>query len=529
MKSMSWGIGFLLLTLAFGATAGVQSAHLDFPLTDGAYYFEQAQRWALSGVRPDREWSPLFVIGYGIHHWIFPGGDPLRLYLVHRLLVLYSVVFLFWVLSRKLFSEPVALLLALGLLGHGGVLYDYPVVHVAGLGVILVLLVGCLFAKNDGTLPVLMGLSCLGIWIRPEILFILIGMSVALIPKLFARRRRLGGMPSWGTLAICILISLAVFALSSPPSASSRSFDAFSQRYGWAKIRAEAGSLHRGHMDQQRRLEEDFGRAESIVGAAAANPGAFLNHVAGNVVGIGRELPWIFFPGPQRDYWVPLLFMGMLVLLLEGGAPVQLPGLFYVISGSAAAGAVGVALLLEPAAHYLMPAIPLVLLGGTLLLKRVIGVLPDWRPPFPTGGFLTVAGAGFVLLTFLLIPAAPFEERQVVTLAEAMAEERSEPGPIRVQAFSSLSYCSFLRARGITCQGIPIELLRNRNELASFLLVEEVNVLVADDFLRQFYLDSSSPVLGIFEDAPHEFGFEKKLEVAEGFLGRATLYIRSGG
>ena len=63
MKSMSGLISFLLLTTAFGVIAGVQSLHLDFPLTDGAYYFDRAHLFATSGTRPDREWSPLFVIG----------------------------------------------------------------------------------------------------------------------------------------------------------------------------------------------------------------------------------------------------------------------------------------------------------------------------------------------------------------------------------------------------------------------------------------------------------------------------------
>ena len=168
MKSMSGLISFLLLTTAFGVIAGVQSLHLDFPLTDGAYYFDRAHLFAASEIRPDREWSPLFVIGYGIHHWIFPSGYPLLLYLTHRLLVLYAVLFLFWLLSRRLFPEPLALLLSIGFLGHGTLLYDYPVVHVAGVGVLLVLLLGAFSPRTPGVLPILLGLSCLGIWVRPR-------------------------------------------------------------------------------------------------------------------------------------------------------------------------------------------------------------------------------------------------------------------------------------------------------------------------------------------------------------------------
>ncbi len=172
MKSMSGLISLLLLTTAFGVVVGVQSLSLDFPLTDGAYYFDHAQSFAVSGLRPDREWSPLFVIGYGIQHLIFPSGDPLLLYLTHRLLVLYVVVLLFWALSRKLFPEPLALLLSLGFLGHGTVLFDFTVVHVAGVGVILVLLLGAFSPRTPGVVPILLGLAFLGVWIRPEYLFV---------------------------------------------------------------------------------------------------------------------------------------------------------------------------------------------------------------------------------------------------------------------------------------------------------------------------------------------------------------------
>ena len=86
MKSMSGLISLLLLTTAFGLIVGVQSLYLDFPQNDGAYYFDRAQSFATSGIRPDRASSPLFVIGYGIYHRIFPSGYPLPLYLTHRLL-----------------------------------------------------------------------------------------------------------------------------------------------------------------------------------------------------------------------------------------------------------------------------------------------------------------------------------------------------------------------------------------------------------------------------------------------------------
>ena len=101
-------------------------------------------------------------------------------------------------------------------------------------------------------------------------------------------------------------------------------------------------------------------------------------------------------------------------------------------------------------------------------------------------------------------------------------------GTIRIQGFSSLSYCAYLRAKGHPCDQVPIEPTRNRSELSAFLRVKEVNAVVVDDYLRQFYEDSSSAVLREFEDAPQQFGFEARLETEGGLLGKAALYVRSG-
>ena len=530
MKSMSGLISFLLLTTAFGVIAGVQSLHLDFPLTDGAYYFDRAHLFATSGIRPDREWSPLFVIGYGIHHWIFPSGHPLLLYLTHRLLVLYAVVLLFWVLSRRLFPEPLALLLSLGFLGHGTLLFDYPVVHVAGVGVILVLLLGTFSPRTPGMLPILLGLSFLGIWVRLENLAVLAALGILVLKKVLTHRRQLGGIQAWGTLAICLLISLAVSALSYRTTGSNRSFEAFSQCFAWSEIQASGGSLRSGHLDYAQRVEEVFGEADSITEATLANPRAFLGHVAGNVPGLLKESLWVFLPGPDRSPWVPLLFLLLLFVFLQPGTSVPTTSLFWVISGAGGVASLAVGLVLEPSPHYLLPATPLVMVAGTLLLKKGREALPDWKQFSRAGGrlHLAVIVAACAVLTFFLIPRGPHREKQVAKLSEALAVEAPDLGTIRVQAFSSLSYCAYLRAKGHRCQEVAVEPTRNATELSAFLRVEEINALVVDDFLRQFYEDSNSAVLREFEAAPQRFGFEARLEAEGDFLGKATLYVQGG-
>ncbi len=483
-----------------------------------------------SDVRPDREWSPLFVIGYGIQHWIFPSGNPLLLYLMHRLLVLYVVVLLFWVLSRKLFPEPLALLLCIGFLGHTTVLHDFPVVHVAGVGVILVLLLGALAPRTPGIVLILLGLSFLGIWIRPENLFVLAALAVLVVGKAWTSRRQLGGMQSGATLAICLLISLAVFALSSAPAGSNRSFEAFSQGFAWSEIQASGGSPKSGHLDYAQRVGEVFGEVDSIAQAALANPRAFLGHVAGNLPGLVKESPWVFLPAPDRSQWAPVLFLLLLLALLRPGTPVPTTPLFWMISGAGVVASLTVALVLAPVALSLLPATPLVMVAGTLLLKKAREVFPDWKQFSQVGRRLRLAVivAAFVALTLLLIPRDIHLEKQVVKLSEALVVESPNLGTIRIQGFSSLSYCAYLRAKGHPCQRVAIEPTRNSSELSAFLHVKEVNAVVVDDYLRQFYEDSNSTVLREFEAAPQQFGFKARLETEGGLLGKATRYVPGG-
>ena len=530
MRSMSGLISLLLLTTAFGVIVGVQSLYLDFPLADGAYYFDRAQLFATSGVRPDREWSPLFVIGYGIQHLIFPSGHPLLLYLTHRLLVLYVVVLLFWVLSRKLFSEPLALLLSIGFLGHAAVLYDFTVVHVAGVGVILVLLLGAFSPKTLGMVPILLGVAFLGIWIRQEYLFVLAVLGALVLKQAFTARRQLGGMQAGAILAICLLISLAVSALSSTPPGSNRSFDVFSQRFARLEIQASGGSPKSGHLDYAQRIGEVFGEADSITAAALANPRAFLGHVRDNVPRLLKESPWVFLPAPDRSQWAPVLFLLLLLVLLQPGTSVPTTPLFWVISGAGVVASLAVGLVLEPVSIYLLPATSLVMVAGTLLLGKARGVLPDWKQFSQVGSRLRFAVilAAFVALTLLLIPQDIHLEKQVVKLSEALVEEAPNLGTIRVQGFSSLSYCAYLRAQGHPCDRVPIELTRNSSELSAFLRVKEINAVVVDDYLRQFYEDSNSAVLREFEAAPQQFGFEARLATEGGLLGKATLYVSRG-
>ena len=517
-------ISLSILTLGFGVIVGVQSSSLDFPIADGAFYFEQAQMWAQPGTLLQREWSPLFVAAYGVLHKVFPSHQPLLLYLFHRGLVLYLTMVVFWAVSRRLFPARVAVILSLGLLGLDGMLNDFAVVHVAGLLVSLVLLVVALQGSR-GTVWSLVGLAALGIWIRTEILVILVALIGVFIAKLLKGTLRLPPVAGLTVFLIGVTGSVILYAFSFAPPGANREFGAFSQRFVWAEMRASDESMRGGHMGYAEQIRSIFGQARSIPEAFLSNPKAFLGHLKRNIARLPAECFRTFLPGGRRGPWVPMLFLVLLFMSMEGGAGLHLPALFWLVSGAAATAAFAVSLLLEPSANYLPLAAPLALFGVTNLLGRTKqAMLASKRPVWPRHrAGAPVLIVGITVLVFLLIPHREFEERQVVVLSEALMEDTHRVKI--VYAFSGMSYCAYLRAHDKACRYLPTTILQE-SELLAFLEGEQLNTIIVDDFVRRFFHDSGSRLIEGFEAAPQDWDF-RQVRTANGMLGDARLYIHS--
>ena len=524
MQRRSFLISLFILTLGFSVIVGLQSSSLDFPIADGGFYFEQAQLWAQTGTALQREWSPLFVAAYGVLHKVFPSHQPLLLYFFHRGLVLYLTMVVFWAVSRRLFPARVAVLLSLGLLGLDGMLYDFAVVHVAGLLASLVLLRVAL-QDSRGAVWSLVGLAARGIWIRTEIPVILVALIGMFIAKLLKGTLQLPPVAGLSVFLIGVTGSVTLYAFSFAPPGANREFDAFSQRFVWGEMRASDESMRGGHMGYSERIRSIFGQARSVPEAFLANPKAFLRHLKRNIARLPAECFRTFLPGGKRGPWVPMLFLVLLFMSLEGGAGLHPPALFWIVSGAAATAAFAVSLLLEPTANYLPLAAPLVLFAVTSLLGRTKqAMLASKRPVWPghrVGAPVLIVG--IIVLVFLLIPAREFEERQVVALSEALLEDTHRVKV--VYAFSGMSYCGYLRAYDKACRYLSTTILQER-ELLAFVEGEQLNTIVVDDFLRRFFHDSGSRLIEGFEAAPQDWGF-RQVRAANGMLGDARLYIHS--
>ena len=513
-----------LLTLTAGLVAilGVQSLELDFPVTDGGFYFEQAQLWAGGKIQLKREWSPLFIMGYGLLHRVVPGGEPLLLFLLHRMLVLYATVLLFWVMTGRLFPGRTALCLSLGLLGLEGILYDFRVVHTAGLGVVLILC--CVGLRNRrGAAWHIMGVSCLGGWIRPELWLLLPALAGWLLFQALTGGRI---RPRWRSVALFWLAlagSLGLYGSTQAPVAGSRSFDAFSQHFVWGELRDSEGSLLSGHVDHRGRTREVFGPVKSVTQAMAANPAAFLGHLLRNLAELLRVLPSSLLPGGSRGVGAPILFV---LLLLRWGQPIRgrLPALFLVVVVASAGTSLLVSLVIAPSAAYLLPAAPLCLMVMADLLARLKGRMGASQPEVWKRRLQgPLWAAGLCVLVVLLIPPLQGKRRQVVDLSESLLREAS--GEVVLYAFSGVSYCAYVRSHGRACHYFPVTAVQNVEQLAGPIHEKRVSSVIVDDFLRRYHLDSGSSALDLFERTPGQWGFQP-ITAVDGLLGDARLYSR---
>ncbi len=506
-------LSLFLLAVAFLLIVVLPGTQLDFPLTDGAYYFETARRLA-----PDRQWSPLFIVFYASFHKVMP-GLPMEIYTAHRLVVLGLTTLLFWLISRRIFSAGKALLLALALLASNVLLHNLFVVHTASLAGMLLLLFYLLVRREDHW--TLVGLAACGTLVRPEFLPVLALAAVGVLVRALR-----GNLPKpraldLGSAAFCVFLFAIVYAKSGSRPDYDRSFDAFSQRSGWAALRRSGESARSGHIGHLERTREIYGPVNSIPEAILSNPGAFATHLYYNLQELPREVLYTVLPSGM--HWSSLLVWGLLAVGLMGNGSTRAPpGLFWVLAGTFAAGAVGVCLLLEPKTVYLIPVLPLAFWGVGRLLSRLALPLRQRRAPF----WMSFALAAAVLVVVVWgAPAAPWGGKPVLECAELLEQQAEEAGEIRLYAFSGLSYCTVLASRGKACSAFHTPAPSPTSDLRALLASARLNAGIADDFLRQLYRDSSSDVLDEFEKSPGTFGFRLIHRTRGWQLGDTRLYV----
>lgn len=169
-----------------------------------------------------------------------PGDNPFLIYAVHRTAILYLTSLLFWLLCRRFFPWPVALVLTCALLCNQTVLDN------------------------------------------------LVGGAIALLPTLLWRGFTWKGTKA-AAAALLLLPLSAVLMLVSEAGSTSRAFVTFAQQGTWTEAGVQTVSMGWRFRDRAREL---FGDAQTLCEAFLNNPTAFLNQVAGKTPRACPE-PWL--------------------------------------------------------------------------------------------------------------------------------------------------------------------------------------------------------------------------------------------
>ncbi len=436
-------LGFLLLTGAFVYLLFDFWEHWDFPPHDGAYYYRQALRFSLFESSLHREWSPLYVSYYALFHWFFPEGNPFLIYSLHRLVTLYLVTSFFWLLCIRFFSWQIAIVLSAFLLCNEQILFNFHVIHAAGLlFVLLALWLATCGPRSNRAL--LLGVTICGYFIRPE--FMVAFFTIAGITLFQLLTRREGNRP-WlrpnVAVGFCLLLAASQWWISSKPTGhSGRAFAAFSQQMAWVKqgnLSMRAGWEHRSLANQT------FGDAQTLREAILANPKEFGRHVAHNLVTLPRTLVETLVPLSVAPLVSMICFTFLFrIALVLGQSRNRALAAFWVPASAFALTSLTATLGFSSNTWYLFSAIPLVLVAPMALVS---GVKKRFRFLTPWRSFLVMALLlGLCLVVVLAATAFRPVGQPVVDFSRAMVNNFPEVETRRVLAFSAISYCLCIKA-----------------------------------------------------------------------------------
>jgi hypothetical protein len=276
-------LAMFLVLLGWKMTYGLGHV-LDIELADETYYLRAGLDYLSR--RPMPEWSPLYSFVYwALSRWI---PDPIALYMANQ--------------ELQTILLPVALLIALRALSVGRLpallLSAYFLISAANLPVwpkpmhfamsLLLILLGLFFRfrASPARVPLLvLGAGCASL-IRPEFLLSFVLLIGVLIYELIARGARVQ-RALYGIACLAPVVLLFVhFGL---PFSEERSFAAFADHFVMNYTHGY-GLVGDSDPIKVSILRAKFGDAHTVLGAAAANPSAFLWHVAINFVHLPRAL-----------------------------------------------------------------------------------------------------------------------------------------------------------------------------------------------------------------------------------------------
>jgi len=531
-QRMAWiGAGVLFLLLCgWKFTLGLEHV-LDLRLGDETKYLSYALGYD-APVNPAL-WSPLYVALYRLEHVFI--SDPIDLYFFHQKLVaiLLPICLFIYLASRRV---P----FVIAIVGAGYFMIsaaDLPVepktMHVALAGMFLSL---ALFAGLDqhparwGLMPTAAALLS---FIRPEFAIAFLGFAVyAAYLVLATKDRRLAA-----GVVIGLTCAVALYAYVGFPMWGGRTVFAFAQHFAlnygaWHNVEDPWTS------DYQQIFQTVFPHANSIAGALIANPSAFVHHLASNLIHSPIEVGGLIF-----GHFNVILPRFKLYTLAEAGLlAAALLTLVYPLARSYEPNwtiawrvrfspeaicltifALPFALmmiLLYPRNHYALGLSAILFVAMVVIASRHLRASPAWPK---------LAACGLLLI---MVPSLGSAGARVDA---SLGASRLVPRPVLETAYflRGMDIRSVVRVCSAETPGAGIyagpnfhsvAALDKRQSLAAFLTSSEINVLVADDRLRQTAAFAHDPAWASFQSTPQKFGFTAHALPDSGDI---TVYVAS--
>ena len=321
------------------------------------------------------------------------------------------------------------------------------------------LLVLAILACNVSRLAalLLLLLACLA---RLEYVFVLVPYAAYCVVSM--RRSRDGRWLPRNRVSVVIALTLATLALFTAwhverwDLGGSRSWHAFGQHYALAEREAGRTDVN-PWLDYDAVLQTDFPDSRTTVEALTTNPRAFGRHIARNLALVPAAFAELGAPYRLKERWpvytpaILLLAGAVIIVAVRSSARDDLRRVFsragdVVPLGLASVLAVFPCLLIRPKASYLLPLLPFLLLGMTVLTdvawRCVLGSRRERRVSW------IFAGVGVLLVCISSSGHRPFDEPgrsrpvlQRVTKLESLWPDR---GPVRLLGVGASTYANYL-------------------------------------------------------------------------------------
>ncbi len=384
LRDDAW-IAFILLLAGWKYTCGLEKI-LDIGLYDESVYLYRGVSLPSHGL-PDAQHAPLYALWYFLLSlW---RRDRIDLYYFnYKALAVILPIVIYYLLRRyKVSILPSVAVSFFFLISYANLAVWPKVSHFSLLVVLLSFALATYPKSPSGRLAVVVSGALLGSYLRPELFFAFILLSLFYTGFMLLKVRTHHLSDYIPFTLVVTLAGLLVAFLGLPLGSGGRAFSAFGQHFalnwaGWTGSHLNPWTNWKGI------IEQNFGAIRSIPEAMISNPVVFAKHIVDNIMNIPRPLmdllfvhASIFLPGIRNkiDTYLLVILLAIYVFFsrhrIISGLKSRIIGrkVVFLCFGCYLVPSLIAALVIFPSHHYLLLAGTLVLIAAALLLTSQEG------------------------------------------------------------------------------------------------------------------------------------------------------------